>query len=73
MARPNQGCRGSGESVDRASGKRLGEPPNDLSLLLSALFGQWIVNFICFDGDVARELAARFLVFGEKEGNAVPP
>ena len=26
------------------------------SLLLSALFGQWIVNFISFNGDVAREL-----------------
>ncbi len=41
-------------------------------MLLSALFGQWIVNFISFDGDVAHELAARFLAFGEKEGTAVP-
>lgn len=52
--------------------ERLGESPDDPSLLLSALFGQWIVSFICFDGDVARELAARFLAFGEKEGTAVP-
>jgi class 3 adenylate cyclase/predicted ATPase len=52
--------------------ERLGEPPDDPSLLLSALFGQWIVNFISFNGDVARELAARFLAFGKKEGNAVP-
>ncbi|WMT78977.1 AAA family ATPase [Bradyrhizobium sp. Ash2021] len=52
--------------------ERLGEPPDDPSLLLSALFGQWIVNFINFDGDVARELAARFLALGEKEGAAVP-
>ncbi len=36
--------------------ERLGEPPDDPSLLLSALFGQWIVNFISFNGDVAREL-----------------
>ena len=50
----------------------LGEPPDDPSLLLSALFGQWIVNFINFNGDVARELAARFLALGEKEGAAVP-
>jgi class 3 adenylate cyclase/predicted ATPase len=50
---------------------RLGEPPDDPSLLLSALFGQWIVNFINFNGDVARELAARFLALGEK-GAAVP-
>jgi class 3 adenylate cyclase/predicted ATPase len=52
--------------------ERLGEPPDDSSLLLSALFGQWIVNFISFNGDVARELAARFLALGEKEGTAVP-
>jgi class 3 adenylate cyclase/predicted ATPase len=52
--------------------ERLGESPDDPSLLLSALFGQWIVNFISFNGDVARELAARFLALGEKEGTAVP-
>jgi class 3 adenylate cyclase/predicted ATPase len=54
--------------------ERLGEPPDDPSLMLSALFGQWIVNFINFNGDVARELAARFLALGEneKEGAAVP-
>jgi class 3 adenylate cyclase/predicted ATPase len=52
--------------------ERLGEPPDDPSLLLSALFGQWIVNFISFNGDVARELAARFLAFGEKDGTPVP-
>lgn len=55
--------------IERA--ERLRESPDDPSLLLSALFGQWIVNFISFDGDVARELAARFLAFGEKEGTAV--
>ena len=52
--------------------ERLGEPPDDPSLLLSALFGQWIVNFINFNGDAARELAARFLALGEKEGTAAP-
>ena len=52
--------------------ERLGEPPDDPSLLLSALFGQWIVNFINFNGDVAQGLAARFLALGEKEGAAVP-
>lgn len=56
--------------IERA--ERLGEPPDDPSLILSALFGQWIVNFIDFNGDVARELAARFLALGEKEGAAVP-
>lgn len=52
--------------------ERLAERPDDSSLLLSALFGQWIVNFINFKGDVARELAARFLTLGEKEGATVP-
>ena len=47
--------------------ERRGETPDDPSLILSALFGQWIVNFINFNGDVARELAARFLAFGERE------
>jgi class 3 adenylate cyclase/predicted ATPase len=56
--------------IERA--ERLGEAPYDTSLLLSALFGQWIVNFICFNGDAARELAARFLALGEKEGMTVP-
>ena len=41
-------------------------------MILSALFGQWIVNFINFNGDVARELAARFLAFGERDEAAVP-
>jgi class 3 adenylate cyclase/tetratricopeptide (TPR) repeat protein len=52
--------------------ERLGESPDEPSLLLSALFGQWIVNFISFNGDIARELASRFFAFGEKEGTAVP-
>src|SRR6185436_777435 len=52
--------------------ERLGETPDDPSLLLSALFGQWIVNFINFNGDVAQGLAARFLALGEKDGTAVP-
>jgi class 3 adenylate cyclase/predicted ATPase len=52
--------------------EQLGESPDDPSLLLSALFGQWIVNFISFDGDVARNLAEQFLLLGEKDGTAVP-
>jgi predicted ATPase len=52
--------------------ERLGEAPDDQSLLLSALYGQWIVNFINFNGDVARELAARFLELGAKDRATVP-
>jgi class 3 adenylate cyclase/predicted ATPase len=57
-------------SIEQA--EQLGESFGDPSLLLSALFGQWIVNFISFDGDVARELASRFFAIGEKEGTTVP-
>jgi class 3 adenylate cyclase/predicted ATPase len=59
-----------GVLIDQA--ERLRESPDDTSLVLSALFGQWIVNFISFNGDVVRELAARFLAFGQKEGTAAP-
>ena len=48
--------------------EQLGELPDDPSLLLSALFGQWIVNFISFNGDVAHELAARFLALAGRRG-----
>ncbi|WP_456837379.1 tetratricopeptide repeat protein [Bradyrhizobium sp. USDA 4486] len=50
--------------IDEA--ERLGERLEDDSLLLSALFGQWIVNFIRFDGDAAKEIAARFLAHVSK-------
>jgi class 3 adenylate cyclase/predicted ATPase len=56
--------------IERA--EQLGETPDDPALLLSALFGQWIVNFISFNADVARELAARFLALGRKDGSVVP-
>ena len=52
--------------------ERLGESPDDPSLLLSALFGQWIVNFIDFNGDAARELAARFLAVDDRDGTTAP-
>ena len=52
--------------------ERLGESLDDTSLLLSALFGQWIVNFIRFNGEVALKLASRFLALGDKEKTAVP-
>jgi predicted ATPase len=57
-------------SIEQA--EQLGERFGDPSLLLSALFGQWIVNFISFDGEVARELASRFFAIGENEGTTVP-
>ncbi len=36
--------------------------------LFSILFGSWAINFTAFDGDVLRELSARFLTLAEKHG-----
>ena len=40
----------------------LGEPPEDPLLLFSVLYGFWLANYIAFDGNVMRELAAQFLI-----------
>jgi predicted ATPase len=50
----------------------LGVPPEDPLLLFSVLFGFWIANLVTFNGDVLRELAARFLALAEKQGATVP-
>jgi predicted ATPase len=50
----------------------LGEPPEDPLLLFSALYGLWVANFVVFNGDVVRELAAQFLALAEKQGGTVP-
>ena len=36
----------------------LGEPPEDPLLLFSVLYGFWIANYVAFNGEVMRELAA---------------
>jgi tetratricopeptide (TPR) repeat protein len=50
----------------------LGEPPEDPLLLFSALYGLWLANFMAFNGDVVRELAAQLLALAEKQGGTVP-
>ena len=50
----------------------LGEPPEDPLLLFSVLYGFWVANFIAFNGDVMRELAAQFLTLAEKQGATAP-
>jgi predicted ATPase len=50
----------------------LGEPPDDPLLLFSLLYGFWVANFNTFNGDVLRELAARFLTLAEKQCAVVP-
>ncbi len=50
----------------------LGEPLEDPLLLYSVLYGVWAANYIAFNGDAMRELAAQFLVLAEKQGSVVP-
>ena len=50
----------------------LGEPPEDPLLLFSVLYGFWVANYVAFNGDVVRELAAQFLALAEKQGATVP-
>jgi len=40
---------------------RLGERLEDPLLLFSVLLGVWVANFVAFNGDMVRELAAQFL------------
>ena len=50
----------------------LGEPPEDPLLLFSVLYGFWVANYVAFNGDVCRDLAAQFLTLAEKQGATVP-
>jgi class 3 adenylate cyclase/predicted ATPase len=50
----------------------LGESPEDALLLFSALYGFWVANYVAFDGDVVRKLAAEFMVLAEKQEATVP-
>ena len=46
----------------------LGEPVEDPLLLFSVLYGFWVANYVAFNGDVMRNLAAQFLTLAEKQG-----
>ena len=50
----------------------LGEPPEDPLLLYSVIYGVWVANYIAFNGDVCRDVAARFLALAEKQGTTIP-
>jgi class 3 adenylate cyclase/predicted ATPase len=52
--------------------RAVGEPLEDPLLPFSILFGFWITNFVAFDGDLMRELAAQFMELAEKETATVP-
>jgi hypothetical protein len=49
-----------------------GELPEDPLLLFSVLYGFWVANYVAFNGEVVRELAAQFLVFAQKQTATVP-
>jgi predicted ATPase len=40
--------------------------------LFSVLYGFWVANFVGFNGDVMRELAAQFLALAEKQNSTAP-
>jgi predicted ATPase len=39
----------------------LGEAPDDPLLLFSVLYAFWVANYVAFNGDIVRDLAAQFL------------
>ena len=50
----------------------IGEPVEDPLLLFSVLYGFWVANYVAFNGDAMRELAAQFLALAEKQRATVP-
>jgi class 3 adenylate cyclase/tetratricopeptide (TPR) repeat protein len=57
-------------SIEQA--EALGEPSEDPLLLFSVLYGFWVANFVGFNGDVMRELAAQFLALAKKQSSTAP-
>ena len=49
-----------------------GERSEDPLLLFSVLYGFWVANYVAFNGDVCRDLAAQFLALAEKQEATVP-
>ena len=79
---PLQNVKGQAAPETRAAAERalllieqaeaLGEPPEDPLLLFSALYGLWQTYIAGFNGDLARQRAARVLTLAEKQGAKVP-
>jgi predicted ATPase len=49
-----------------------GETPEDPLLLFSILYGFWAANFVAFNGDALRDLAAQFLMLAQKQSATGP-
>jgi class 3 adenylate cyclase/predicted ATPase len=56
--------------IEQAEG--MGEPQEDPLLLFSVLYGFWIANYLAFNGDAMRDLAAHFLTLAEKQTATAP-
>jgi class 3 adenylate cyclase/predicted ATPase len=56
--------------IERA--EALGEPPEDPLLLFAVIYGFWVGNYVAFNGDALRDLAAQFMVLAENQGATVP-
>jgi class 3 adenylate cyclase/predicted ATPase len=56
--------------IERA--EALGESFEDPLLLFSVLYSFWVANYLAFNGDVIRELAAQFLALAEKQSATAP-
>jgi predicted ATPase len=56
--------------IEQAEG--MGEPQEDPLLLFSVLFGFWIANYLAFNGDAVRDLAAQFLALAKKQTATAP-
>jgi class 3 adenylate cyclase/predicted ATPase len=50
----------------------IGEPQEDPLLLFSALYGYWAANYVAFNGDAMRDLAAYVLTLAEKQTAIAP-
>ena len=56
--------------IERA--EALGEPPEDPLLLFAVIYGFWVGNYVAFNGDALRDLAAQFMALAEKQGASGP-
>jgi class 3 adenylate cyclase/predicted ATPase len=56
--------------IDRA--EALGEALEDPLVVYTILYGFWVANYIAFNGDVCRDLAAHVLALADRQGANVP-
>jgi predicted ATPase/DNA-binding winged helix-turn-helix (wHTH) protein len=56
--------------IERADA--LGEALDDPLLRFAVIYGFWVRNFVAFNGDTLRQLAARFMALAEEQAATVP-